>query len=200
MSAAPRPAVFLDRDGTLVREVDFLCDPAELELLPGVPQALQRLARAGYALVVTTNQSAIARGMIDEAQLARIHERLEHELAEQGVRLDRIDWCPHHPTVGDPPWRARCDCRKPRPGMIQRSIAALDLDPRQSWTVGDSERDLLAGAALSIPGILSPRVATGRGSQERQRLEAEGRPPLRTCEDLDSAVELILRASASQGR
>ena len=192
MSAAPRPAVFLDRDGTLVREVDFLCDPDELELLPGVPQSLQRLAQAGYALVVTTNQSAIARGMIDEAQLNRIHERLERELAQHGVDLDRIDWCPHHPTVGDPPWRARCDCRKPRPGMIQRSIAALDLDPQRSWTIGDSERDLAAGAALSIPGIL---VTTGRGSQERRRLESEGRLPLRCCEEFGAAAELILRGS-----
>jgi D-glycero-D-manno-heptose 1,7-bisphosphate phosphatase len=192
----PRPAVFLDRDGTLVREVDFLRDAADLELLPGVPAALRRLRAAGFALVVTTNQSGIARGLLDETRLFEIHERLVRELAAEDVHLDRIDWCPHHPTIGEPPWRADCDCRKPRPGLLQRAIAALGLEVRGSWTIGDSERDVLAGRALSIPGIL---VGTGRGTAELERMKREGRSLPRFSPDLASAVERIQQNAGQNG-
>ncbi|MEL6716497.1 MAG: HAD family hydrolase, partial [Planctomycetota bacterium] len=151
-----RPAVFLDRDGTLNREVDYLADPELFELLPGVGEALARLAAAGFALVVVTNQSGIARGLLDEDVLAAIHARMARDLAEHGVALDLVLHCPHHPTDAAPTapaWtRARCSCRKPKPGMYVEATARLGLDPARSWAVGDSLRDLEAGAVIGARG------------------------------------------------
>ncbi len=185
----PRPAVFLDRDGTLVREVDYLADPGRLELLPGTGEALRLLAGGGFALIVVTNQSGIARGLLDEGVLGGVHERLRELLGAEGVRLDRIDYCPHHPSEGVAPWRVACDCRKPRPGMLVRAIAALGLDCGASWSVGDAERDVLAGATLGIPGVL---VATGKGGGEYARLVREGRAFARFVPDVLAAARVIL--------
>ena len=148
---APRPrarAVFLDRDGTLNREVDYLSDPDDFELLPGAGEALRDLQAAGFALVVVTNQSGIARGLLDEKILAAIHERLHSDLKPFGVRLDWIGYCPHHPTVGEGYFRGDCTCRKPAPGMLLEGAARLGIDLDRSWCIGDSLRDL--DAALSL--------------------------------------------------
>lgn len=167
MSEAGRPAVFLDRDGTLNEEVDFLRDPAELRLLPGVADAVRRLNEAGLVCVVVTNQSGIARGLLDEADLAVIHAELERQLAGGGARLDALYHCPHHPDFGE---RVDCDCRKPRPGLLRRAAQDLDLDLARSVVIGDSPRDLEAGAALGIPGLL---VESGKpiGAAARARYE-----------------------------
>jgi D-glycero-D-manno-heptose 1,7-bisphosphate phosphatase len=186
---ARRPAVFLDRDGTLVEERDYLRRVEELELLPGAAQALSRLQAAGYALVLCTNQSAVARGLLDERALAAIHAELERRLAIAGVRLDAIEVCPHHPEVGEFPYRRVCDCRKPAPGLLQRALRELPLRAETSVVVGDSERDLQAGAALGIPGIL---VRTGKGASEEARMLAAGRPPALVVDDLPAAAREIL--------
>ena len=196
MRAAPgRPAVFLDRDGTLNRDVDYLADPSRLELLAGVGPALRRLREAGYALVVVTNQSGIARGLLDEAALARIHDRLRAELAAQGVELDGIEVCPHHPTIGRAPYRRACSCRKPRPGLLERASARLRLDLSRSWVIGDAARDLAAGAALGLPGVL---VGTGKGHAERRRLALEGRAVQHFAEDLGRAADIVLAGHRSE--
>lgn len=184
-----RPAVFLDRDGTLNREVDYLASVDELELLPGVPAAMKRLAEAGFALVVVTNQSGIARGKLDEAILGQIHERMRAELAAADVHLESIEFCPHHPDVGLEPYRKQCGCRKPSPGMLLVAAAAHDLDLERSWTIGDSERDLLAGLAAGTRAVL---VRTGKGQAELARLEQAGALPRHVADDLAGAVELIL--------
>lgn len=185
----PRPAVFLDRDGTLVREVDFLRGPEELEVLSGVTAGLRELEAAGFARVVVTNQSGVARGYLTEDTLAEIHTRMEAMLGTEGATLDGIYHCPHHPTEGEPPFRLACDCRKPLPGMIDRAARELGLDLERSWTIGDSGRDLEAGAARGVRGIL---VATGKGEREHARLEAEGRPPAFWVPDFTAAVEIVL--------
>ena len=125
---------------------------------------MRLLAENGFALVVLTNQSGIARGLLDEAILERIHARLRAMLAAEGVSLARIDSCPHHPTEGEPPWRTDCDCRKPRPGMFLRAIAALDIDASASWSVGDGARDLQARARSRHPR--DPR-GDGKGGRAR---------------------------------
>ena len=191
----PRPAVFLDRDGTLCREVGYLRDPRDFEWIPGARRALARLNRAGFAAVVITNQSGIARGFLDEDTLGRIHERMTSSLAESGAQLDGIYWCPHHPQVGEAPWRQECRCRKPAPGLLERAAAELDLDLEASWIVGDSSRDLEAGAALGLPGLL---VATGKGVDQAAQLAREGRA-VETVADVSEAVDRILSAR-SQGR
>lgn len=183
-----RPAVFLDRDGTLNREVDYLSDPADLELLPGVAESLKRLADAGYVLCVVTNQSGVARGYFEESKLAEIHARLRELLEAEGVHLDWIGYCPHHDSEGGPAYRADCSCRKPRPGMLIEAAAALGLSPERSWCIGDSLRDVDAGERIGAQGIL---VRTGKGADQEARAKQAGRR-VEVVDDLEAAADRIL--------
>lgn len=144
-------AVFLDRDGTLNRYVGFLRDVRELALLPGTAEAVRRINRSGYLAVVVTNQPVIARGEVTVLQLDEIHNRLETELGRQGAYLDAIYYCPHHPDSGFageiPELKFDCDCRKPKPGMLLKAAADLNIDLKQSWMVGDGKADIEAGRA-----------------------------------------------------
>jgi D-glycero-D-manno-heptose 1,7-bisphosphate phosphatase len=193
--ARPRPAVFFDRDGTLTREIDWVRSASDLALFDGAADAVARVNRAGFAAVVVTNQSAVARGFITEIELERVHDELRMRLAAHAAHLDGIYACPHHPTEGEPPYRRECDCRKPKSGLLARAAHELGLDLEKSWVVGDAERDLAAGAELGIPGIL---VATGKGRSEHKRLRAQGRAPEHFVDDLRAAVDVIL--AAHQGR
>ena len=140
-SAELQPAVFLDRDGTLIREIGYLCRPDQIELLDGVPAAIRALHDGGFKTVVVTNQSAVARGWLSEAGLKQIHRLLLDKLAQQGALLDAIYYCPHHPSEGIGGYRLVCDCRKPNPGMIYRAASDLTLAPSRSYVVGDQEVD-----------------------------------------------------------
>lgn len=180
-----RPAVFLDRDGTLTAEGEWVTKSSELALLPFAAEAIALLSRAGYAVVLATNQSAVARGLVTEAELAEIHAHMERELARGGAKLSGIYHCPHHPTEGAPPFRRACECRKPEPGMLLAAARELGLDLSRSWVVGDAERDLLAGTAVGARGIL---VATGKGKAEYERLVREGHAP-------ESFVQHVLEAA-----
>ncbi len=189
-----RPAVFLDRDGTLTAEAEWVKTSADLALLPCAAEAVAALSHAGFAVVLATNQSAVARGIVSEEQLAAIHAHMSRELSRGGAHLDGIYYCPHHPSQGAFPYRRECECRKPRPGMLLAATRDLGLDLLRSWVVGDAERDLAAGEALAVPGIL---VATGKGEAEFERLSLEGRAPQRFVADVLAAARTIL---ALQGR
>ena len=181
---ARRPAVFLDRDGTINVEVDYLRRIEDLVLIPGSARAIARLNRAGYPVVAVTNQSGIARGLLDEQTLSEIHERLAVLLAAESAHLDAVFVCPHHPEHGEAPHRRDCDCRKPAPGLLFRAAEELGLDLARSWMVGDSLRDLEAGAAAGVRGIL---VGTGKG------VELPGDAPgWLAVADLEEAVAVIL--------
>ncbi len=145
-----RRAVFLDRDDTLVADVPYLTDPAGLRLLPGAARALVELRRAGFALALATNQSAVGRGLLSEAGLRAIHDELERLLAAEGAALDAIYHCPHAP---DGPEAEHPD-RKPRPGMLLRAAEELGLDLSRSWMVGDRISDVLAGLGAGCRGVL----------------------------------------------
>lgn len=190
-------AVFLDRDGTLVDELGFLARPEDLRLLPGAAEGVRLLNRAGWRAVVVTNQSGIARGLFGERELAAVHARLEAELARAGARLDGIFHCPHHPAEGTPPLRQVCTCRKPEPGLLLTAARELELDLGASWMVGDSLRDLEAGARAGLAGAIL--VLTGKGAAELAR---HARPQtVSTAPDLPSAVRAILaRPAAAHGR
>jgi D-glycero-D-manno-heptose 1,7-bisphosphate phosphatase len=183
--AALRPAVFLDRDGTLIHEIDYLADPDAVELVPGSGEALAALQRAGFGLVLVTNQSGVARGLVSPEVLDAIHARLAALLAEHGVTLDDVQVCPHHPDHGPPAYRVACGCRKPAPGMLLASAAAHDWDLAASWVVGDAPRDLAAGAAVRATGIL---VRTGKGA----RSEAEVPAGTVVVDDLPAAARHVL--------
>jgi D-glycero-D-manno-heptose 1,7-bisphosphate phosphatase len=158
-------AVFLDRDGTLIRDVGYLRQVDQLEILPGVPAALRLLRERGFKLVVVTNQSAVARGWMSEDELAKINAALGAELARQGARLDATYYCPHHPEAGEGPYRQSCSCRKPRTGMIERACAELGLNPAISYVVGDQKTDeelaKRIGATAFLIGAAGPLASTG---------------------------------------
>lgn len=143
-----RRAVLLDRDDTLVHNVPYLADPDGLELFTDVA-ALRRLTDAGYRLAVVTNQAGVARGLVTVDQLEAVTARLRSLLAEQGVEVSGVWWCPHHPDFTGP-----CRCRKPAPGMLLDALESLDADPAQSWMIGDNVTDVGAGVAAGVRTVL----------------------------------------------
>ena len=149
--------MFLDRDGTLIRDVGYLRRIDELEILPKVPEALQLLREQGFKLVVVTNQSAIARGWLSEAALAEIHAALGAKLARSGARLDAIYYCPHHPVEGEGAYRRQCTCRKPDSGMIERAAAELGVDPSASYVIGDQKTDVELAQRIGATAVLIRR-------------------------------------------
>jgi D-glycero-D-manno-heptose 1,7-bisphosphate phosphatase len=192
VSSTLRPAVFLDRDGTLTVETDWIVRPDLVTLLPRAAEAVARLERAGFTTVIVTNQSAVARGMIDEAMLATIHARLRSLLAAGGARLDAIYHCPHHPTEGVGLYRTECECRKPKPGLLARAAADLNLDLARSWMIGDAERDVVAAEVLGVRPIL---VATGKGREEFAKLAVREHTLPRYVPDVGAAADLILAST-----
>lgn len=138
-------AALLDRDDTIIRDVGYLDDPEGIEFLPGAIEALRRLADAGYALILVTNQSGVARGYFSEQRLAEIHARLVSLLAEREIVLTGIYYCPHLAEGSVAPYAVACDCRKPEPGMLLRAAREHDLDLPASVMIGDGERDVEAG-------------------------------------------------------
>ena len=179
---ARRPAAFLDRDGTIIRETGYLSDPDAVELLSVVGPALRSLAEAGYPLVVVSNQSGIARGMYSAARAHAVMARLRERLREHGVELDAVYFCPHRPEDG-------CPCRKPRTGLFERAAEDLGLSLADSVTIGDKAIDVAAGRAAGGGGIL---VRTGYGREEEEKLTTVGPRPDAVCDDLPAAAEWIL--------
>jgi len=184
-NGTPRPAVFLDRDGTLIEHVPYLSDPAMVSLLPGAAEALKRLRRAGFARVLVTNQSAIGRGMLAVNRLDEIHTELNRQLALQGATIDGIYYCPDAPKSDDRTVVENPD-RKPGPGMLLRAAADLNLDLGASWMVGDLISDVLAGLNAGCKSIL---VQSGQTSQAEADTVA-GLAPI--APDLAASVDLIL--------
>ncbi len=156
-------AVFLDRDGTLNVEKDYLYRVEDFEFIPGVPEALKKLQEAGFLLVVVTNQSGVARGFYTLEDVEILHRHMRAELDKYGVTLDGIYVCPHHPEKGQPPFNIDCDCRKGKPGMLLQAAQELDIDLSQSFMVGDKLADIEAGTAAGCSSIL---VRTGYGFRQ----------------------------------
>ena len=158
-----RRAVFLDRDGTLVEEVPYLHEPALLRLVPGAPASLRRLAAAGFALAVVTNQAGIARGYYGEDAVERVHRRLRELLAAGGVALDGIWYCPHHPDGVVAELARACRCRKPGPGMLEAAAAELGVDLGASYLIGNHASDVGAARAAGVtPLFVTTGQAAGR--------------------------------------
>ena len=190
-----RAAVFLDRDGVLVEDRGLLIDPAELRIPDGVPSGLRRLKEAGFRLIVVSNQTVVARGVITPEGLEAIHAQMLRLLEEAGApRLDAVYCCVHHPDADLPEYRVRCDCRKPRPGSLLRAAEEHGLDLAASFLIGDRVTDIAAGAAAGCRTVLLRRP--GEESPPATSAEPpEGWPqPDCVCPDLSAAAEWILAA------
>jgi D-glycero-D-manno-heptose 1,7-bisphosphate phosphatase len=182
-------AVFLDRDGTIIEDAGYLRDPAGVRLLPGAAQAIRQLNEHGLIVVVATNQSGIARGLLTLDQYRATERRVDELLTLQGARLDAHYFCPHVPELSGP-----CDCRKPGSLLYRQAAERFGIDLPRSWWVGDRVRDLLPAESFGARGIL---VLTGAGESEASDERAKGFEKVR---DLADAVAVILRPAPSQVR
>ena len=187
-----RPAVFIDRDGTMSEERGFIDRLELLEMFPWTPDAIRLLNRAGFAVVVITNQSAIGRGIIDEPFLHTVHETIDRQLARAGARVDRYYFCPHHPEAKLPEYRTVCRCRKPAPGMIEQATRDLGLDPERSFMVGDRLIDVACGHAAGVRSIL---VRSGHSAYTGDAVPGLSKADA-ILNNLMEAVGWILRSSS----
>jgi D-glycero-D-manno-heptose 1,7-bisphosphate phosphatase len=186
-----RPAIFLDRDGTLVEEAGYADRLERLIFYPYSIDAVRLLNRAGYAVVVVTNQAGVARGIFKESFVAEAHRHISDRLAAGGARVDGFYYCPHHPEASVAEYRQTCTCRKPQPGMFTRAAEELDIALDKSFVVGDRWHDLEAGQRVGVRGVL---VRTGYGRTE----EASPHPrvtPAAIADNVIQAASWILRAS-----
>ncbi len=185
-----KPAVFLDRDGTVTEEVGYVNHESRVRLLPRSAEAIRLLNECELLTVIVTNQSGVARGYFDEALVGRVHQRLISLLKEHGAVLDGIYYCPHHPSVGLPPYRQECKCRKPDIGLLERAAAEMTIDLLHSYVVGDRIKDIEFGQRLNLKSVFV-LTGYGRGEYEYQH-DAWTVEPHYIAEDLLDAVRWIL--------
>jgi len=192
-----KPAVFIDRDGTISEEVGYVNHPARFHVFPYSAEAIRKLNDNNWLAILVTNQAGVARGYFSEDVITTVHDQLNKELATQKARLDAIYYCAHHPTVGEPPYRLDCDCRKPKVGLIKRATTDFDIDLKSSWMIGDrySDIELARNAGLRSTFVLS---GYGRGEWEYQRSAWKLEPDL-VCENLWEAVQSIFSLNHEVG-
>jgi len=182
-----RPAAFIDRDGTISEEVGYVNHPSRFRVFPYSAEAIRILNDNGWLAIVITNQAGVARGYFPEEMIASVHDRLKSDL--ENAQLDAIYYCAHHPSVGEPPYRFDCDCRKPKTGLIDCAAKDFEIDLEASWMVGDrySDVELARNAGFHYVFVLS---GYGRGEWEYQRNGWEHQPDI-VCENLLEAVNRI---------
>lgn len=189
-----RPAIFMDRDGTLIKDVDLLHRAGDVELYPYSGPSIKKINESDYLCILATNQPVVARNLCSITDLWRIHNRLETLLAEDGAYLDNIYFCPHHPDRGypgeNPEFKMECGCRKPKTGMIERAAAEFNIDLGSSWMIGDTSTDVLTGINCGMRTILLRTGAAGRDG----KFECD---PDFVFDDLGRAVEFILTGEAA---
>lgn len=185
-----KKAVFLDRDGTINEEREYLWQVEEFRFIDGAIEGIRLLNAAGFMVVVVTNQSGIGRGYYTEDDLERLHRYMDAELEKSGVKIAACYYCPHHPLHGVGQYATECACRKPLPGMLLQAARELDIDLAASWMVGDKKADVDAGVAAGCRPVL---VRTGYGEAETGLL-SEGVPVVK---DLLEAARLIISRSVS---
>jgi histidinol-phosphate phosphatase family protein len=183
-----RPTIFLDRDGTINYDPGYLNNPDNVCLIEGTGEALKMLKNAGYLLLVVSNQSGIARGLITHEEVKVVNSRIQHVLDQYySVKIDHFFYCPHHELFSNPD---ECNCRKPEIGMFKQAIELFDVDITKSFMVGDSEADILAAHKFGIASIL---VDTGNGSEHISVLQDQNKLPNFTCSNLYESAKLILK-------
>lgn len=184
-----RPAIFLDRDGTINEDIGYVSSPDELIIYPYAAGAVRLINEAELKVIVITNQSGIARQLYDESTLATIHERLIDELSRDGARIDGVYYCPHHPHIGNALYRQHCECRKPSPGMLHQAAREHDIDLDRSYIVGDKASDMNLATNAGARGAL---VLTGYGRETLANRDRWPCAPAIIADDLLDAVRQIL--------
>lgn len=163
ISRKKKGAAFLDRDGTIIQQVELMHRAGQLRLLPGAAEAIRLLNQAGIVTVIVTNQPVVARGICTEHEVELINEELKRRLQKKGARIDAIYYCPHHPDATLAQYRVNCSCRKPEAGLILRAAQEQDLDLGRSVMIGDTTQDIMAGSRAGTRTIL---VKTGHGGHD----------------------------------
>lgn len=191
-----RPALFMDRDGTISEEVGYVNHPSRFRVFPYTAAAIKLLNENGWLAVIVTNQAGVARGYFAEDVILQVHDRLRGEIENASAKLDAIYYCAHHPSVGEPPYRLDCDCRKPKTGLIDQATADLEIDRERSWMVGDrySDIELARNAGVHSAFVLS---GYGRGEWEYQRGSWKLEPEV-VAENLLEAVKKIIERDAAR--
>lgn len=190
MKSRKRPAVFLDRDGTLIPDLGYLSDPKHVKLYRGTAEALKLLRQAGFYLFVVTNQSGVARGYFPESTVKSVHKRLRAMLKAKGALIDAFFYCPHYRAGEAKRYVKVCDCRKPKPGMVKQALRKYPIDLQHSYMVGDKIDDMeLARNAKVAGGIL---VRTGNGRKSEKKLKASPLAKSVVASDVLGAARLIL--------
>ena len=185
-----RPAVFLDRDGTINEQMGYINHISRFQLLPGVAEAIRILNEHFLPVVVVTNQSGLARGYFPEALLDEVHQEMIYILAQEGAHVDGLYVCPHHPEAKEERFRVDCTCRKPKTGLLEQAAVDLRLDLQRSFVVGDRWSDLRCGAAVGASTIL---VLTGYGRGDAAYISpGQAVQPDYIAEDLGAAVRWII--------
>ena len=192
-----KPAVFIDRDGTMTVEGGYINHPSRLQLIRGSADAIRLCNEHGILAILATNQAGVARGYFTEDLIHVVHGKLEKMLAAKGAKMDAIYYCPHHPREGKRPYRADCDCRKPKPGMIERGCEELPVDRSRSYMVGDKISDSEFGHKMGLRTVMV-MTGYGRGEYEYQRQDWTDTPDY-IAKNLKDAVEWIIRDLAARG-
>lgn len=191
MAKGNRIAVFMDRDGTITEEMGYLKDAKKLRLISYSGEAIRLLNKKRILTIVISNQSGVARGYFTEEVVKKIHSKLKRLLKKEGAHLDEIYYCPHHPKFGSPQYKKNCNCRKPKPGMLERAARRFNLDLKKSYVVGDKVSDIKLARRVEAKGIL---VLTGYG----KRSKSKKLTPNYTAKNLYHAVRWILKKMDSE--
>lgn len=190
-AGAKRKAVFLDRDGVIIRQVELLIDQKKVKLIPWAARAIRALNDAGFRVIVVSNQPVVARGIITEAGIRAMNRYIARLLARDGARVDAWYLCPHHPNATLKRYRRVCACRKPAPGMILKGLKRFKIDPKKSFMIGDALIDVAAGKRARVKTIL---VKTGPGHARLDK-ELKGVKPDFTVKNLAQAARVITNAN-----
>ena len=177
------PAIFLDRDGTINYDKNYLCCEKDLKIYKNIEKSLIKARKMGFKIVIVTNQSGIARKYFTLAQLKKINSKLLAMLKERGIKIDGLYYCPHGPDDN-------CKCRKPRPGMALQAAKDLKIDLKKSYMIGDSVRDYIFGYNFGGKGIM---VLTGHGKKQLSKIKDEKQKPLAVTRNLSQAINVVLK-------
>lgn len=183
-------AVFLDRDGTIIEDTGYISSPEQVKFLPGSIAAIKQLKDAGYKIIIISNQSGVARGLISEDMLQTIEKLIHRQILNGGAHVDSSYYCPHHPEHGSYPYRQACECRKPHTGLIKKAVKDHDIDLSRSIMVGDHATDIETARRAGIKSVF---VMTGHGPEEKANLKSQ---PDHIAADITAAADWILKQGA----